>query len=119
MQQIDTITLGYAEQDNVRWKTIMETYLKTAKTFEIHCWLEEQEWIAFALQYGKDMQASWKYGKVIGGLVTLEFKNMLLHLPKPDDTEVYHKMIPFFSIFLDNGCSSEYYGTELHIVHSK
>ena len=26
------------------------------------------------------------------------------------------KLLPFFSIFLDNGFSSEHYGTELHIT---
>lgn len=113
---MDTITLDHAEPDNVRWKTIMEQYLKTAKTFEIHCWLEEQEWISVALRYGKDMQVSWAYGKVIGGLVTPAFRKMILNMPKPDDTEIYNKMTPFFSIFLDNGFYSEHYGTELNIV---
>lgn len=33
----------------------------------------------------------------------------------PEDSELYDKMTPFFSIFFDNGFSSEHYGTELFV----
>ena len=54
-----------------------------------------------------------KSGKNVDGRP--EFLQMLLGLPKPTDTEIYNKMTPFFSIFFDNGFSSEHYGTELHV----
>lgn len=41
--------------------------------------------------------------------------DFLQHTGKPTDTEIYNKQTPFFSIFLE-GCSSEHYGTELHIT---
>ena len=69
-----------------------------------------------ALQYGRLKKTEWRYGKVIEGAVTKELAEFLLSLPKPSDTEVYNKMTPFFSIFLDNGFSSEHYGTELNGV---
>ena len=87
--------------------------LKTAKTFEIHCWAEETECIELALQYGKQKDTDWQYGKIIVGDVTPEFCTFLLGLPKPTDTELYNKMTPFFTISLDNGFWSEHYGTEL------
>ena len=93
----------------------MEQYAKTAASFEIHCWNEETEWIALALQYGNHKQTDWAFGKIVSGPVTPEFLQMLLGLPKPTDTEIYNKMTPFFSIFFDNGFSSEHYGTELHV----
>ena len=91
------------------------TVCKTAASFEIHCWNEETEWIALALQYGNHKQTDWAFGKIVSGPVTPEFLQMLLGLPKPTDTEIYNKMTPFFSIFFDNGFSSEHYGTELHV----
>lgn len=68
-----------------------------------------------ALQYGNHKQTDWAFGKIVSGSVTPEFLQMLLGLPKPTDTEIYNKMTPFFSIFFDNGFSSEHYGTELHV----
>ena len=40
---------------------------------------------------------------------------MLTHLPKPENNGLYDKMTPFFSIFFDNGFSSEHYGTEMYV----
>ena len=85
-----------------------------AKTFEIHCWNEETEWIELALKYGTLKEHPWELGKVISGEITDEFINILINLPRPTDTEVYYKRTPFFSIFFDNGISSEHYGTEIH-----
>ena len=76
----------------------------------------EQKETEMALQYGRLKKTEWRYGKVIEGAVTKELAEFLLSLPKPSDTEVYNKMTPFFSIFLDNGFSSEHYGTELNGV---
>jgi len=50
--------------------------------------------------------------------VTEKFIDYLLSITKPTDTDIYNKMTPFFSIFLDNGFSSEHYGTELHRLKS-
>ncbi len=111
MEQID---FDYTQPTNQKWLEIMKEKLLTAQSFEIHCWSEELHWIETALRYGKLKQIDWSYGKVIYGELTPEFVDMLLNMPKPTDTEAYNKMTPFFSIFLDNGFSSEHYGTELH-----
>ena len=107
------IELDAAEMNNLRWKEIMSEQLKTAKTFEIHCWNEDQEEIKMALQFGEIKESRWKYGKIIQGYVTPEFVSYVLNIPKPTDTEIYNKMTQFFTIALDNGFWSEHYGTEL------
>lgn len=96
-----------------KWKTILREELELASTFEIHCWQDEMEWISVALQYGEKKEIFWDYGTCISGKVTPEFVTLILSLPKPKDVEIYDKMTPFFSIFLDTGFSSEHYGTEL------
>ena len=108
-----SIELDGTEKTNSRWMAYMSDALKTAKTFEIHCWAEETECIDLALQYGKQKDTDWRYGEIIAGDVTPEFCAFLLGLPKPTDTELYNKMTPFFTISLDNGFWSEHYGTEL------
>ncbi|HIX24735.1 MAG TPA: hypothetical protein IAA09_07280 [Candidatus Lachnoclostridium avicola] len=92
----------------------MSEKLRSASRFEIHCWKEEQKEIEMALRFGRKKQTDWGFGTVIEGAVTEELINFLLTLPKPDDKDIYNKMTPFFSIFLDNGFSSEHYGTELN-----
>lgn len=92
----------------------MEPALADSKTFEIHCWAEETEWIALALNHGTEKPSDWRYGTIAEGAVTPEFITMLLTLSKPAHRELYNKMTRFFSIFLDNGCESAHYGTELH-----
>lgn len=101
------------ERNNLRWRKMMYEKLKTAKTFEIHCWNMEQEEIDMALLFGEVKESCWKYGKIIQGIVTPEFIRYVLNIPKPTDTGIYNKMTPFFTIALDNGFWSENYGTEL------
>lgn len=107
------VDLDRSEKDNSKWLTYMSEALKTASTFEIHCWNEEPEWTRIALRYGKLKDDDWQYGKIIVGEVTPEFVKMLLEQPKPSDIEIYNKMTPFFTIALDNGFWSSHYGTEL------
>ena len=101
------------EKDNRMWLSYTADELKSAKTFEIHRWNEETQWIDIALRYGVLKTSDWKYGKIIVGNVTTEFTSFLLGLPKPTDTELCNKMTPFFTIVLDNGFCSAHYGTEL------
>ncbi len=108
-----TIHLDSDKATNREWKEIIAEKLKTATSFEIHCWAEEADQIAMLLPFGELKESSWQYGKVIRGRVTPEFTTYLLGLPKPSDTEIYNKMTPFFSIFLDDNFSSEHYGTEI------
>lgn len=113
------IPIDDTSTSNKEWKKIMSAKLKSASCFEIHCWNEEQAEIEMALQYGRIKETDWSYGKVIAGSVTKEFTDYLLFLPKPAGTRAYNKMTPFFSIFLDNGFSSEHYGTELSQRNTK
>lgn len=112
--EVTEIPIDYTSTTNEEWKKIISVKLKSASSFEIHCWNEEQTETEMALQYGRIKETDWNYGKVIAGAVTKGFADYLLSLPKPADTEAYNKMTPFFSIFLDNGFSSEHYGTELN-----
>lgn len=115
----NTLYLDYTEKDNHRWLSIIKDALQTAKTFEIHCWNEESEAIALALEYGTFKETDWWYGKVIVGAVTTAFADMLLSQPKPSDIEAANKMTPFFNIFFDNGFQSCHWGTELYNPQEK
>lgn len=94
------------------WRTMMGAKLETAKNFQIHCWNEESQAIAAALQYGTFQPSDWSWGKIIAGPVTPEFVRFLLTLPQPTDREIYDKRTPFFAIVLDGLFCSEHYGTE-------
>ena len=113
--ELEEVTLDRSESDNSKWLSYITAALGGAKTFEIHCWTEETEWIDLALQYGSLKEDDWQYGKIITGAVTPEFVQMLLGLPKPDGTETYNKMTPFFNVFLDDKFQSCHYGTELYL----
>ena len=113
--EFEEVTLDRSEGDNSKWVSYISAALKVAKTFEIHCWSEETEWIELTLQYGCLKDDDWQYGKIITGEVTPEFVQMLLGLPKPADTEIYNKMTPFFNVFLDDKFQSCHYGTDLVI----
>lgn len=113
--EVYPIYFDRTEKDNSKWLELLKEALKTAKTFEIHCWNGEDEWIAVALRYGKLKESDWTYGKMITGEVTPEFADMLLTMPKPQDTEIENKMTPFFNVFLDSGFQSSHYGTEVVI----
>ena len=113
--ELEEVTLDRSESDNSKWLSYITAALGGAKTFEIHCWTEETEWIDLALQYGSLKEDDWQYGKIITGAVPPEFVQMLLGLPKPADTETYNKMTPFFNVFLDDKFQSCHYGTELYL----
>lgn len=114
-KEIYPIYFDRTEKDNSKWLGLLKESLKTAKTFEIHCWNGENEWIEMALRYGTLKESDWTYGKMIAGEVTPEFAEMLLTMPKPQDTELENKMTPFFNVFLDSGFQSCHYGTEVVI----
>ena len=113
--EYEYVTLDRDEKDNSKWLAYITDALKEAKTFEIHCWNEETEWIELALQYGRLKADDWRHGKIIAGDVTPEFVQMLLSQPKPTDTEIENKMTPFFNVFLDDKFQSCHYGTELYL----
>lgn len=107
------------EKDNSKWLALLKEALKTAKTFEIHCWNGEDEWIDVALRYGTLKESDWTYGKIVTGEVTPEFAAMLLTMPKPQDIELENKMTPFFNVFLDSGFQSSHYGAELYVEEKR
>ncbi len=107
-----TIEIHETEDTNAVWKKRLAKHLAAASQFEIHCWNEETQEIDMALQFGTIQKRDWNDGKIISGCVTQRFTEYLLSLPKPTDCEIYDKQTPFFSIFLDDGFSSEHYGTE-------
>lgn len=116
---VEQFNFDYTNPSNHEWVEIMKNKLITANMFEIHCWSDEDNWTNSALQFGTLKEIEWTGGKVVFGKITEEFTNFLLHIPKPLNTDTYYKMTPFFSIFLDNGFSSEHYGTELHQLEPK
>ena len=113
--EFEMVTLDSAEKDNGKWLSYITNALKDTKTFEIHCWNEETEWVELALQYGSLKDDDWLHGKIITGDVTPEFVQMLLSQPKPTDIEIENKMTPFFNVFLDDKFQSCHYGTELYL----
>ena len=113
--ECEMVTLDRSETDNGKWLSYIAAALKDAKTFEIHCWNEETEWIELALRFGMLKGDDWQYGKMIIGDVTPEFIRMLLGQPKPADTEIDNKMTPFFNVFLGDKFQSCHYGTELYL----
>ena len=113
------VYLDRTEKDNSKWLAMLLKALNSAKTFEIHCWNEESEWIEVALKYGTLKDSDWKYGKIITGNVTQEFSDMILNMPKPTDIEIYNKMTPFFNVFLDDVFQSCHYGTEIYVEEKK
>jgi len=103
-------------KDNHYWKRLISMFAMVGLKFEIHCWKEERDEIKVVLEFGKEKLTDWKFGTIVEGVVDDKFINMLLRTAKPLDTEIYNKMTPFFSIFFENGFSSEHYGTEFHIL---
>ncbi len=103
-------------KDNHYWKELISRFTMIGLNFEIHCWNEETEEIKAALQFGKEKLTDWELGTIIEGVIDDQFIDMLSHTTRPLDTKIYNKMTPFFSIFFENGFSSEHYGTELHIL---
>ena len=114
-KEVYPIYFDRTEKDNSKWLELLKEALKTAKNFEIHCWNGEDEWVDVALRYGRLQESDWTYGKMITGEVTPEFAEMLLTMPKPQDTELENKMTPFFNVFFDNSFYSNHYGTEVVI----
>ena len=110
----ESVYFDYSEKDNTHFLALLTDALRNAKTFEIHCWNEETEWIELALKYGNLKEDDWKYGKIITGEVTAEFAEMLLAQPKPTDIEAANKMTPFFNVFLDDTFQSSHWGTEIY-----
>jgi len=113
--EFELVRFDRTEKDNKRWLALVSERLPKAKTFEIHCWEDEREWIELALRYGDEKHTGWSHGTVIAGEVTPAFCEMLLNLPKPEDTEIYNKMTPFFNVFLDDTFESCHYGTENYL----
>ena len=56
---------------------------------------------------------------MITGAVTPEFSEMLIAMPKPQDTELENKMTPFFNAFIVSGFQCSYYGTEVYIEEER
>ena len=96
-----------------RWKELTGRALKRAKTFEIHCWSEERDWIETALSYGAVKESDWAYGTIIAGPVTPEFCRMLLSQPPVEEMKWEWKWTPFFNLNLDEILFSSHYGTEI------
>ena len=68
-----------------------------------------------ALQFGHKVTSTWRDGTVIQGGITKEFLAYLTESRKPEDTEIYNKMTPFFTFIFGNKLHSEHYGTEIII----
>ena len=108
------VELDLSADTNDQWRAILAEALDRAKTFRIHCWKEETAELALALPWGHILDSGWAWGTIVTGPVTPAFRDFILSRPKPTDTEIYNKMTPFFSIFLDDRFCSEHYGTELY-----
>lgn len=107
--------LGTSRKVHYFWKELIKMFAVNGQTFEIHCWNQETVEIALALQLGKQKLVDWECGVIIEGVIDDNFIDMLCNIEKPLNTDLDNKMTPIFSIFFNNGFSSEHYGTEIHI----
>ena len=71
-EMYEEIYLDRMKKDNSKWLEMITEALHGTKSFEIHCWNEENEWIDLALKYGNLKESDWKYGKIVAGNVTKE-----------------------------------------------
>ena len=101
--------------DKKWWNEIVRACAVIGDPFEIHCWSDEREETKAALQFGYKVTSSWRGGTVIQGRITKEFLSYLTESRKPEDTQIYNKMTPFFTIVFGNKLHSEHYGTEIII----
>ena len=109
------LNINYSTDDNTCFKEIICGYLKNGATFEIHVWNEETKLIQLLEKIATIKGSDWSYGIIFEGIINDDFKKLMLSFSKPKDIEVYNKMTPFFSIFIDNIFYSEHYGTQIHI----
>lgn len=100
-------------EDNHWWTELVRTCAVIGDTFEIHCWADEKEATALALDYGKKITSSWRDGTVIMGTITRSFLDGLAAIPMPQERSPYNKMTPFFTIRFGGVMSSEHYGSEI------
>lgn len=107
------ITIHNDVDSKLWWNDLIRACAVMGETFEIHCWSDEKVETELALDFGKRASSTWQGGTVIRGTITKEFLTFLTKMPKPEDTFVYNKMTPFFTIVLGNRLHSEHYGTEI------
>lgn len=105
------ILVGHNYPDKKWWNEIVRACAVVGDPFEIHCWHDERAEAKAALQFGHKVTSTWWEGTVIQGRITKEFLSYLTESSKPDDTEIYNKMTPFFTIIFGNKLHSEHYGT--------
>ncbi len=102
--------IALTAKDAAVWKKRIGAALKRARTFELHCWREEEAQIVRALRYGQvKRQTQWPYGVIVTGPVTPAFSSMIVETKAEDPDH----LTPFFGIFLDRHFSSGHYGLEI------
>ena len=101
--------------DKKWWNEIVRACAVVGDPFEIHCWSDESAEVKAALQFGHKVTSTWRDGTVIQGRITKEFLSYLTESRKTEDTQIYNKMTPFFTIIFGNKLHSEHYGTEIII----
>ena len=109
------ILVGHNHPDKKWWNEIVRACAVVGDPFEIHCWHDERAETKAALQFGHKVTSTWREGTVIQGRITNEFVAFLTEAQKPQDTNIYNKMTPFFTIIFGNTLHSEHYGTEIII----
>lgn len=109
------ILVGHNYPEKKWWNEIVRACAIVDDVFEIHCWSDESAEVKAALQFGHKVTSTWREGTVIRGRITKEFLSFLTEAQKPQDTEIYNKMTPFFTIIFGNTLHSEHYGTEIII----
>lgn len=101
--------LSGEEMNGTLFRTLLETYLAEAETFEIHCWKEEEGAIGKVLSFAREMEG--ENPLIFCGEVTEEFSEMVSQT-SGDGMKEY---TPFFNLFLNNGFQSAHYGDEVYL----
>ena len=86
--EFDAVYLDGTEPGNRKWLELIRERIKTAKSFEIHCWNEETEWIELALKYAS---RDGGYTRVVragprrGDAAEMAIVELIGFEPKPED----------------------------------
>ena len=87
------ILMGQNCREKKWWNEIVRTCAVVGDPFEIHCWSDERAEVKAALRFGHRVASTWRDGTVIQGRITKDFLSYLTESRKPQDTDIYNKML--------------------------
>ena len=114
MKTTEILALDATEPDNQRWKALVEQYAKPPLPLKSTAGTKKQSGSRLRCNTAITSKPIGRSARSFPGRSRRNFSKCFSACPNHRH-EIYNKMTPFFSIFFDNGFSSEHYGTELHV----